>query len=152
IRMSKYIQTTKGLTFLALKNAPGSLYENIEKNELVIRILPHENIYTQINNKVPDLFFKLAVSKLEQRYEKQFQDQRIPQPYERLLLHCMHGNMTHFVREQEIDAAWKVFDKILDNEEIKVVEYPRGSEGPKEAFNLAAKFGVRLKRAEQVVP
>jgi glucose-6-phosphate 1-dehydrogenase len=64
----------------------------------------------------------------------------------------MHGDLTHFVKEQEIDAAWKVFDKILDNDAIKVVEYPRGSEGPKEAFDLAAKFGVNLIRREQVIP
>jgi len=137
---------------MTLKKPPGTLYKDIEENQLVIRILPDENIFFQIMNKVPDLNFKLALSKLEQRYDQQFQDKRIPQPYERLILQCMQGNMTHFVREQEIDAAWKVFDKILDNESIPVVEYPRGSEGPQEAFDLAAKYGVKLHRKSEIVP
>jgi glucose-6-phosphate 1-dehydrogenase len=57
--------------------------------------------------------------------------------YERLLTDAMKGDPTLFVREDAVEAAWKVVDGILDDA-TPVHPYAPGSWGPKEADRLTA--------------
>jgi glucose-6-phosphate 1-dehydrogenase len=45
-------------------------------------------------------------------YEETFKT-KFHHPYERLLLDCMKGDLTLFVREDEIEAMWNVVDPII---------------------------------------
>ena len=68
----------------------------------------------------------------------------IPDAYERLLLDAVRGDQQHFVRRDELRAAWALFDPLLaaaDAGELPVHKYPAGSRGPKEADELAARHG-----------
>ncbi len=56
-------------------------------------------------------------------------------PYERLLSDAMRGEETLFVREDTVEAAWKVVDPILDNA-TPVYEYDPGTWGPSQADQL----------------
>ncbi len=58
-------------------------------------------------------------------------------PYERLLTDAMKGDATLFVREDAVEAAWAVVEKILDDA-TPVHPYAPGTWGPKEADRLTA--------------
>jgi glucose-6-phosphate 1-dehydrogenase len=56
--------------------------------------------------------------------------------YERLLLDALHGNQTLFVRDDEVEAAWRWIDSISDawgQASTSVRRYPAGSWGPEQA-------------------
>ena len=55
--------------------------------------------------------------------------------YERLLTDAMKGDPTLFVREDAVEAAWRVVDGILDNV-TPVHPYKPGTWGPTEANRL----------------
>jgi len=57
--------------------------------------------------------------------------------YERLLGDAMAGDATLFAREDVVEAAWAVVDKVL-HAEIPVHTYPPGSWGPAEADRLVS--------------
>ncbi|HYX20026.1 MAG TPA: glucose-6-phosphate dehydrogenase, partial [Thermoanaerobaculia bacterium] len=57
--------------------------------------------------------------------------------YERLLTDAMRGDPTLFVREDAVEAAWKVVDEVLD-EATPVHPYAPGTWGPAEADRLTA--------------
>src|SRR5690606_5730935 len=120
-----------------MKKPENNLYKNITENSIVIRIQPDESIFVEINNKVPGLKFQITKSKLEQKYESEFAQNEIPNAYTRMFFEAIQGNKNNFVDEREICAAWKIFDRILDNPEIRLEEYPYGSEGPKSAYQIA---------------
>ena len=55
--------------------------------------------------------------------------------YERLLTDAMKGDPTLFVREDAVEAAWRVVDGVLDNA-VPVHPYDPGTWGPAEADRL----------------
>ncbi len=61
-------------------------------------------------------------------------------PYERLLEDAMAGNGALFTREDAVEAAWAVVDRVLKAHH-RVRPYRRGSWGPKEADALIAADG-----------
>jgi glucose-6-phosphate 1-dehydrogenase len=61
-------------------------------------------------------------------------------PYERLLSDAMAGDGALFTREDAVEAAWVVVDKVLKRHS-PVISYARGSWGPAEADTLVAAHG-----------
>lgn len=66
--------------------------------------------------------------------------------YERLLVDALRGNQTLFVRDDEIEAAWKWIDSVEQawtQTKAPVIEYPAGSWGPPgaEAFLPSVMLG-----------
>ena len=61
-------------------------------------------------------------------------------PYERLLGDAMTGNGALFTREDAVEAAWAVVDRVLKSHH-RALPYARGSWGPKEADALIATDG-----------
>lgn len=73
---------------------------------------------------------------LDLTYANRFGGEHIPGPYERLVWDCIRGDQSQFVREDELEAQWSIFDDVLkavDEGEIKCLEYEYGSKGPMEA-------------------
>ena len=68
-----------------------------------------------------------------------------PEAYETLLLDVMQGDATLFMRCDQVEAAWKVIQPILDAwEERSPVDFPNykpGSWGPEDAEALIAGDG-----------
>jgi glucose-6-phosphate 1-dehydrogenase len=62
------------------------------------------------------------------------------EPYERLLGDAMRGDPTLFVREDTVEAQWRVVQPILNNE-TPVYDYEPNSWGPQEADKLIAQDG-----------
>ena len=59
--------------------------------------------------------------------------------YERLLLDIINGDQTLFMRSDEVEAAWKWTDSIIDSwtqAGLKVETYASGTMGPKSSIDL----------------
>ena len=102
---------------IQFRHVPGNLYKaqgSSEKltNELVIRIQPDEAIYLKINNKVPGLGLRLDRSNLDLQYKARYQLE-LPDAYERLILDVIQGDKRLFIRNDELEAAWKLFTPLL---------------------------------------
>nr|GFB07013.1 glucose-6-phosphate 1-dehydrogenase, cytoplasmic isoform [Tanacetum cinerariifolium] len=87
---------------------------------------------------------KTALSELDLSYRQRYQEVIIPEAYERLILDTIRGDQQHFVRRDELKAAWEIFTPLLhkiDNNEVQSLLYKPGSRGPEEADKLAEKVG-----------
>ena len=60
-----------------------------------------------------------------------------PEPYERLLCDAMHGDSTHFAREDSVEETWRIVQPLLDAPP-PVQPYQPGSWGPPGADKLLA--------------
>ena len=134
------------------RHAPGNVYGERQgrvehvTNELVIRIQPDEAIYLRINTKVPGLGHRLDQTNLDLHYKSAFNAIELPDAYERLILDVINGDKRLFIRNDELEAAWKLFTPLLDKiEEQRIAPelYPYGSRGPIGAHYLASRFNVR---------
>lgn len=71
-----------------------------------------------------------AVTELDLTYRRRFSDLIIPEAYEALILDALKGDHSNFVRDDELDASWRIFTPLLhyldDNKEIIPMEYPYG--------------------------
>jgi glucose-6-phosphate 1-dehydrogenase len=68
------------------------------------------------------------------------------EPYERLIGDALHGDRTLFGSEAGVEAAWRVVNPILKNDE-PLFEYDCGSWGPSEG-SLAAPAADRINTTE----
>jgi glucose-6-phosphate 1-dehydrogenase len=72
-------------------------------------------------------------SELDLSYSKRYSDVKIPDAYESLILDVLKGDKSNFVRDDELDAAWKIFTPVLHDIERTKPEpelYAFGSRGP----------------------
>lgn len=116
------------------------------RNELVIRVQPDEAVYMKMAMKKPGLDMDTIMTELDLTYKQRYSESYIPDAYERLILDAITGDQQHFVRRDELKAAWKAFTPILhaiDNGEVMVDRYPAGSRGPPAADAMISKAGFR---------
>lgn len=78
----------------------------------VIKIQPDESIYLKINNKLPGLGLTLDQTKLDLSYSSRYKT-HLPDAYERLILDVINGDKRLFIRNDELEAAWKLFTPVL---------------------------------------
>ncbi|MEP0563996.1 MAG: glucose-6-phosphate dehydrogenase, partial [Paracoccaceae bacterium] len=72
--------------------------------------------------------------------------------YERLIMDVVRGNQTLFMRGDEVEAAWKWTDPLIDrwvSNEEKPKPYEVGSTGPEEAAMLLHREGRRWRDIKQ---
>jgi glucose-6-phosphate 1-dehydrogenase len=60
--------------------------------------------------------------------------------YERLIGEAMHGDASQFNREDGVEAAWRIVDRVL-RMRTPLYEYAPGTWGPEEAHAIAARYG-----------
>ena len=58
-------------------------------------------------------FLQTVATDLDLTYRGRVPKGQIPQAYESLLLDALKGDYTHAVREDELDASWRVFTPLL---------------------------------------
>ena len=83
-----------------------------------------------MNSKLPGLSMQTVQTELDLTYRRRFSDLKIPEAYESLILDALKGDHSNFVRDDELDASWRVFTPLLhyldNNKEIVPMEYPYG--------------------------
>lgn len=96
--------------------------------------------------KEPGLFSKMIQSELDLSYHQRYKDVYAPEAYSRLLLDTLRGNQATFVRSDELEESWRIFDPLL--KELTAAgtvpePYEAGSRGPESADLMAARLGVK---------
>ena len=120
----------------------------VRNNMLVIRIQPDEGILLTFGMKTPGAGFQVQEQSLEFRYSAA-SSVRLSEAYERLLLDCMQGDQTLYLRGDAVEATWSFIDPILSewkNQQVKLYGYPAGTWGPREADQLISDMGLGMWR------
>lgn len=153
IKAGKALHKRQAEIRIQFHHSPGNLYRkqlgstsDMNSNELVIRIQPDESIYLRINSKIPGLGMRLDQKDLDLQYKTKYAGGELPDAYERLILDVVNGDKRLFIRNDELEAAWKLFTPILQKiEEDRMAPelYPYGSRGPIGAHYLASRWKVR---------
>jgi len=80
--------------------------DEIEPNRLTLRIQPDEGISLRVGLKPPGPRISLVPARLGFAYRDTFGVDPA-EAYERLLLDCMLGDSTLFIRRDEVETAWR---------------------------------------------
>ncbi len=81
-------------------------------NVLVFRIQPDEGISLHFSAKRPAMQLLVEGVDMDFSYADTW-DASLPEAYERLLLDVMRGDTTLFTRSDEVEAAWRIVDPVL---------------------------------------
>ena len=118
--------------------------EVIEPNRLTLRIQPDEGISLRVGLKPPGPRIDLVPARLGFNYRDAFGAEP-PEAYERLLLDCMLGDSTLFIRRDEVEAAWALITPLLEGWAAAgrsgLAAYRAGSWGPQEADHFIQSDG-----------
>ncbi|MDO9158671.1 MAG: glucose-6-phosphate dehydrogenase, partial [Burkholderiaceae bacterium] len=112
-------------------------------NRLMIRLQPEEHIQLQMMAKEPGSGMRLRPVNLNLDLQSAFVARRA-EAYERLLMDVIKGRLTHFMRRDELEAAWCWVDPILQGWATlaeKPKAYTAGSWGPAASSALMAREG-----------
>ena len=149
LRTGKRLATKCSEIVIYFKNQPINLfkdyYSSLPQNKLTIRLQPDEGVDIEILNNVPGLenHNRLQTTKLDLSFNETF-SQHIADAYERLLLEVMHGRQALFVHRDEVEAAWKWTDSVLnawaEDKELPK-PYQAGTWGPVASVDLITKDG-----------
>lgn len=150
LRTGKRMPNKVSEVVIYFKRQPHNLFKDsfskLPSNKLTIRLQPDEGVQITVMNKVPGLggenAMNLQKSKLNLSFSEEFENEHIPDAYEKLLLEVMLGDQSLFVRRDEVEQAWNWVDGILDawnttNEEP--YGYPAGSWGPTASIAMLAR-------------
>ncbi|KAF8408377.1 hypothetical protein HHK36_007526 [Tetracentron sinense] len=146
LKAGKALNSRKAEIRVQFKDVPGDIFKCKKqgRNEFVIRLQPSEAMYMKLTVKKPGLDMSTIQSELDLSYGQRYQEVTIPEAYERLILDTIRGDQQHFVRRDELKAAWEIFTPLLhriDDGEMKPLPYKSGSRGPVEADSLLEKAG-----------
>ncbi len=132
---------------IVFKGAPLTLFRGStrrpEPNRLRLRIQPDAEIALGLELKRPGTMNDLVPIELDMYYGETFKAP-LKDAYERLLIDAINGDAVLFMREDEIDAAWRVVDPLLAywrSEPADFANYAAGSWGPEAADELLARDG-----------
>jgi glucose-6-phosphate 1-dehydrogenase len=116
----------------------------VEPNRLIIRLQPDDGIQLALMAKDPGPGgMRLRMAPLDIRFADAFKV-RYPDAYERLLMDVVRGNATLFMRRDEVEAAWRWIEPILeawDQSDDAPKSYIPGSWGPTAAIALIERDG-----------
>lgn len=146
-----YLRTGKRLprkvTEIAIvfRRPPLYLFQPLGKCEihhdvLRIRLQPDEALSLAFDVKAPGDSLKVERQSLEFRYADAFGD--LPGAYHSLIPDIARGDQTHFVRADEVEAAWRLYSPLLEKRPTPCL-YEAGTWGPAEADQLLESDGAQ---------
>jgi glucose-6-phosphate 1-dehydrogenase len=141
LRSGKYLPTTATEILVELKRPPQKLFADAVRphsrsNYLRFRLSPNSAIALAARVKLAGQEFIGEERELFLSDEQPGEET----PYQRLLGDAMKGDGALFTREDAVEAAWEVVNKVLKHHH-RVRRYKRGTWGPKEADALIAPDG-----------
>jgi glucose-6-phosphate 1-dehydrogenase len=147
LRTGKRLQDRLTELVVTFEEVPHPIFETPNThsaNELVIRLQPDESITMTILAKNPGEGMRLKPVSLALNLGETFKTRSLD-AYERLLMDTVKGNLTLFMRRDELDAAWAWIDPIragwekYDDEGPK--HYIAGSWGPSASTAMIGRDG-----------
>ena len=147
LRTGKRMANRKSEILIQFKKVPLELFDSpLQANRLLIGIQPQENLSTRLMVKLPGK--GMALEPLESNLN--FADgginsgRRRWDAYERLLLDIIEGDTKLFMHRDQVEAAWRWVDPIIERwqESNQIPQpYPAGTNGPDRAKDLLARNG-----------
>ncbi len=141
---------------IRFKSIPHSIFaqatSTFQPNCLVIRLQPDEGLQLNLMAKIPGDRMRLKPVELELDFREQFKMPRM-EAYERLLLDVLRGQLTLFMRSDELEAAWEWVEPILnfwEQEQTEPILYSAGTWGPAAASALIGRDGLQWR--EEALP
>jgi len=148
IRSGKRMRRRNSEIVIQFKSVPYSIFHNngasISENKLVITLQPNESIQLELMNKIPGLSEHMKLQKVALELNNPINHKRKSSAYERLILDIIRDNATLFMRLDEVEAAWKWTDKIMEGWSDNITPlrtYAAGTDGPSASIELIAKDG-----------
>ena len=145
LRTGKCLSRQTSVIVLQFKETPHRIFkDDCNPNRLIISIQPDNEISLWFESKVPGLEMKLKNVEMDFTYRESYTEQ-LPEAYEALLVDAMSGDPSLFMRNDQVEMAWKIVMPIIDtwqkqkNTGLKF--YAAGSDGPKAADDLLKKDG-----------
>jgi glucose-6-phosphate 1-dehydrogenase len=147
LRTGKRLQERVSEIVITFEDVPHSIYERPDTvhalNRLVIQLQPEESITLTVLAKSPGEGMRLKPVNLSLDFSETFKTRSLD-AYERLLSDIIKGNLTLFMRRDELDAAWQWIDPIREawlqyDEKPKI--YTAGTWGPAAASALIGRDG-----------
>lgn len=144
-----YVRTGKRLTrkstqiTVVFKPAQDNLFNTSNQPDtLTIYVEPSEGFDLVLNGKKLGQSNDLIPENLAFRHDPKLAKQA-PEAYERLIQDALQGDQTNFTRWTELAKTWQYVDSILDawQNDTTMPEYPAGTMGPQESFDLLARDG-----------
>ncbi len=148
LRTGKRMQDRLAEIVITFEDVPHAIFDrpisDRANNRLVIRLQPDENITLTLLAKSPGEGIRLKPVNLGLDLDDA-QKQRPMDAYERLMMDVVKGNLTLFMRRDELDAAWRWIDPIRASwlkyeEPLKI--YTAGSWGPSASSALISREGL----------
>jgi glucose-6-phosphate 1-dehydrogenase len=131
------------------KSIPHSIFaqhnSSFQPNALIIRLQPDEGLQLNLMAKTPGDGMRLRPVELELDFRETFKMPRLD-AYERLLLDVLRGQLTLFMRSDELEAAWEWVEPVLqhwENEGDEPLPYTAGTWGPAAASALIGRDGLQ---------
>jgi glucose-6-phosphate 1-dehydrogenase len=144
LRTGKRMQRRESQIIIEFADQPFSIFGTTahqEPNRLIITLQPEESIQLEMMVKEPGTGMNLHPVKLGLDLQ-QSSDKRRAEAYERLLMDVIKGRLTHFMRRDELEAAWMWVEPIINGWaalDDKPRAYSAGSWGPAASSALMAR-------------
>jgi glucose-6-phosphate 1-dehydrogenase len=106
-------------------------------NQLVLRIGPMAGARLMLEAKAPEA---MALREVHLDMDLASEGGEGPTPYEVLLHGAMHGDRSHFARQDVVEQTWRIVQPLIDAPP-PVIPYAQGTWGPDEAKHLASHGG-----------
>ena len=121
------------INFKTVKHNIFPSQEQMSNNKLIIRLQPEERIELVQMTKIPGPGgYRYKPISLKLDYIDSFKE-RFPDAYERLIIDVIRGNQTLFMRQDELQAAWKWTESISNSWKLvnqTNILYEAGTWGP----------------------
>ncbi|HSK40011.1 MAG TPA: glucose-6-phosphate dehydrogenase [Arenibaculum sp.] len=148
LRTGKRMQEKVSEIVIQFRPVPYSIFPasagEIAANRLVVRLQPNEAIRLHLVAKEPGPGgMRLRQVPLNLSFAETFKG-RFPDAYERLLMDVVRGNPTLFMRRDEVEAAWRWTEGILDAWAARgdtVKPYIAGTWGPSQSIAMIERDG-----------
>ncbi len=144
LRTGKRMAERRSEIVIEFADLPFTLFPDAPRqpvNRLLIRLQPEEHVQLQMMAKEPGSGMRLRPVSLKLDLEAAFEARRA-EAYERLLMDVIKGRLTHFMRRDELEAAWTWVEPIQNGWatlDEKPRPYTAGTWGPAASSALMAR-------------
>jgi glucose-6-phosphate 1-dehydrogenase len=143
-------ETTIAIQFKRAPKPPfqAGVEDGLRPNVLLLHIQPDEGVSLAIGAKVPGQGMAIRTVHMDFLYGGAFRV-GLPEAYERLILDCLLGDATLFMRADEVEEQWAIVDAIVapwKRDRPDFPNYPAGSWGPAASDELLHRDGRSWRR------
>ena len=144
LRTGKRMKERRSEIVIRFKPIPFSIFDESAggtPNKLVVRLQPDEGVHLYMKVKEPGPGgLRIKSLPLNLSWAQSFLI-RYPDAYERLLMDVVRGNLSLFMRREEVEKAWEWVDTLLaawSDDDSAIDTYPAGTDGPTSSAVLLA--------------